>query len=260
MKSFALSAAVAALLFAAPALAQDNHDKGHGGGHAGAAHPGGGHGGGAPHAAPAAPAAAPAARVEHNGSARGAASKPVVPPHQHISPGMTTTTASPAAVYRKAVQDATVRNQKARQDNTRGNNRQNDNRPDNNRSDNNRHDNDRSGGRNNGNNNHSNFGNNNRGNANSHSNFNRRNVTASHHYRYRGNSWNWPSGYRYQRWSFGMTLPSIFWAQNYWISDYSNYGLGYPPPGTVWVRYNDDAILIDRYTGEILEVVYDQFD
>jgi Ni/Co efflux regulator RcnB len=56
-----------------------------------------------------------------------------------------------------------------------------------------------------------------------------------------------------------MTLPSIFWANNYWINDYYDYGLGAPPPGTVWVRYGSDAILIDRYTGEILEVVYDQF-
>jgi Ni/Co efflux regulator RcnB len=120
---------------------------------------------------------------------------------------------------------------------------------------------------NNNNNNNRNLNNNNRNDRNgannrNHSwrnNFNRRNVTASHHYRWRGRSWNWPSGYRYQRWTFGMTLPSVFWSNNYWISDYSDYGLGAPPFGTVWVRYNDDAILIDRDTGEILEVVYDQF-
>lgn len=103
-----------------------------------------------------------------------------------------------------------------------------------------------------------------RGNAmhggNSHANFHRHNVTASHHYHYRGGSYRWPGGYHYQRWSFGMTLPSVFWAQNYWISDYEDYGLSYPPPGCVWVRYGDDAILIDQYSGEILEVVYDQFD
>ena len=90
-------------------------------------------------------------------------------------------------------------------------------------------------------------------------NFNRRNVEARHHYRYRGGSWRWPHGYSYRRWSFGMTLPSLFWSNDYWINDYSYYGLAYPPPGTVWVRYGSDAILIDRYSGEILEVVYGQF-
>ena len=89
--------------------------------------------------------------------------------------------------------------------------------------------------------------------------FNRHNVTASHHFHYRGGNYRWPHGYHYQRWSFGMTLPSIFWGRDYWIDDYSDYGLAYPPPGCVWVRYGDDAILIDEYTGEILEVVYGQF-
>ncbi len=90
--------------------------------------------------------------------------------------------------------------------------------------------------------------------------FHRHNVTASHHFHYRGGNYRWPHGYHYQRWSFGMTLPSIFWGRDYWIDDYSDYGLAYPPPGCVWVRYGDDAILIDEYTGEILEVVYGQFD
>jgi len=93
-----------------------------------------------------------------------------------------------------------------------------------------------------------------------HIDFNRHNVTASRHFHYRGGAWRWPSGYHYQRWSFGMMLPSIFWAQDYWINDYYDYGLAYPPAGAVWVRYGDDALLVDRYTGEILEVVYGQFD
>jgi Ni/Co efflux regulator RcnB len=91
-------------------------------------------------------------------------------------------------------------------------------------------------------------------------NFNRRNVTASHHYHYRGGAYQGPSGYHYHRYSYGDVLPAIFWAQNYWIDDYSDYGLAYPPPGCVWVRYGNDAILIEQDNGQILEVVYDQFD
>jgi Ni/Co efflux regulator RcnB len=33
-----------------------------------------------------------------------------------------------------------------------------------------------------------------------------------------------------------------------------------PPPGCVWVRYGDDALLVDADTGEIVEVVYDLFE
>ena len=32
-----------------------------------------------------------------------------------------------------------------------------------------------------------------------------------------------------------------------------------PMPGTVWVRYGDDALLIDRYTGEVIQVAYGIF-
>lgn len=110
------------------------------------------------------------------------------------------------------------------------------------------------------NNRHSNGLNGNNNHSHGHINFNRHNVTASRHFHYRGGAYRWPGGYHYQRWSFGMTLPSVFWGQNYWIDDYQDYGLAYPPNGAVWVRYGDDALLIDRYSGEILEVVYGQFD
>lgn len=149
-----------------------------------------------------------------------------------IHRGPVTTTASPAAV----VPGGTVHN------NMRGNNAMSGNAM--------------QGGNTRGNNGHNVNGNG----GGSHANFNRRNVTASHHYRYRGGAYSGPSGYSYRRWSYGQVLPSIYISQNYWISDYEDYGLQDPPPGTVWVRYGDDALLIDQYTGEILEVVYDQFD
>jgi Ni/Co efflux regulator RcnB len=92
-----------------------------------------------------------------------------------------------------------------------------------------------------------------------HANFNRRNVTAQHHYHYRGGAYRGPSGYVYRRWAYGDMLPSIYWGRDYWIDDYSDYGLADPPPGCVWVRYGNDAVLIDEDSGEILEIVYDQF-
>jgi Ni/Co efflux regulator RcnB len=68
-----------------------------------------------------------------------------------------------------------------------------------------------------------------------------------------------PNGWYGHRWSFGEFLPSLFWAPNYWLNDYYRYGLPQPPYGTVWVRDGYDALLIDRYSGEIITVEYNVF-
>jgi len=64
-----------------------------------------------------------------------------------------------------------------------------------------------------------------------------------------------PRNYWGQRWSRGNYLPSTFW--RYTLSDYRNYGLGYPPPGTQWVAVDNTIYLIDRFNGYIVEVIYD---
>ena len=84
-----------------------------------------------------------------------------------------------------------------------------------------------------------------------------RNFSAPH--RYRAPSYSRPQGYYYRRWTFGDFLPSLFWGQQFWLSDYYAYDLPPPPRGTVWVRYGNDALLIDRYTGEIITVEYNMF-
>ena len=84
-----------------------------------------------------------------------------------------------------------------------------------------------------------------------------RNTTAQH--RYRAGEYRWPRGFSYRRYSFGEFLPQIFFGQDFWLYDYGDYGLPYPPPGTAWVRYGPDALLIDRYSGEIVEVIYGVF-
>jgi Ni/Co efflux regulator RcnB len=77
--------------------------------------------------------------------------------------------------------------------------------------------------------------------------------------RFHAPSYHRPSGWYYRRWTFGQTLPSLFWAPQYWLNDYFSYDLPAPPPGTVWVRYGNDALLVDRFTGEIITVEYDVF-
>ncbi|MBS0470715.1 MAG: RcnB family protein [Proteobacteria bacterium] len=68
-----------------------------------------------------------------------------------------------------------------------------------------------------------------------------------------------PHGWYYRRWTFGDFLPSLFFGEQYWLDSWSDYGLPYPPPGCVWVRYGNDALLVDEDTGEIIQVVYGVF-
>ena len=84
-----------------------------------------------------------------------------------------------------------------------------------------------------------------------------RNFAAPRHFhigRYRA-----PHGYYYRRWSYGERLPDIYFDRDYWILDFGDYGLMPPPYGYVWVRYGPDALLIDEYSGEIVQVEYGVF-
>ena len=49
--------------------------------------------------------------------------------------------------------------------------------------------------------------------------------------RFHANGYQRPHGWYEHRWVYGEILPSLFWSQNYWLSDYYDYGLSDPPPG-----------------------------
>lgn len=84
-----------------------------------------------------------------------------------------------------------------------------------------------------------------------------RNLNATH--RFSAPGFRWPQGFGYRRYVYGQFLPPVFLTQNYWLYDYADYDLPYPPPGTFWVRYGPDALLVDRHTGEVVQVVYGVF-
>ena len=65
--------------------------------------------------------------------------------------------------------------------------------------------------------------------------------------------------YRYSRLSVGIYLGSAFYGSRYWINNPSYYRLPPAYPGTRWVRYYDDVLLIDTYSGEVIDVIYDFF-
>jgi Ni/Co efflux regulator RcnB len=77
--------------------------------------------------------------------------------------------------------------------------------------------------------------------------------------RFRVGAYHGPRGFSYHRWSYGDRLPSSYYARQFWLFNAIAYGLFSPPPGLIWVRYGDDALLIDQYTGEIVQVRYDVF-
>lgn len=63
----------------------------------------------------------------------------------------------------------------------------------------------------------------------------------------------------YSRFSIGIYLDSILFDQDYWIDDPWTYRLP-PVYGTLrWVRYYDDAVLIDIRDGYVVDVIYDFF-
>lgn len=65
--------------------------------------------------------------------------------------------------------------------------------------------------------------------------------------------------YRYSRLNIGIYLGAPFFAQQYWIADPWAYRLPPADPPYRWVRYYDDVLLIDTYTGQVVDVIYDFF-
>ena len=68
-----------------------------------------------------------------------------------------------------------------------------------------------------------------------------------------------PFGWGYNPYQIGWRLWPSYYSSNYWINDPWQYRLPYAPPGTRWVRYYDDAILVDMWSGQVVDVIYNFF-
>lgn len=79
-------------------------------------------------------------------------------------------------------------------------------------------------------------------------------IYSSRH-RYRGHYWSPPIGFYVHVWNFGEHLPRGWYQPNYRILDWWTYDLPVPPPGYVWVRIGDDALLTDEFNGRVIQVV-----
>lgn len=82
----------------------------------------------------------------------------------------------------------------------------------------------------------------------------------SHRQVYRLNRYYPPySSYRYRRLSIGFYMNSLFFSSRYLIDDPGYYRLP-PAYGPYrWVRYYDDALLVNIYSGEVVDVIHDFF-
>ena len=65
--------------------------------------------------------------------------------------------------------------------------------------------------------------------------------------------------YSYRRLSVGFFLQSLFFGQNYQIQDPRYYRLPEVYGPYRWVRYYDDAVLVDIYSGEVVDVINNFF-
>lgn len=68
-----------------------------------------------------------------------------------------------------------------------------------------------------------------------------------------------PFGWSYRPYQIGWRLWPGYYGSRYRIHDPYQYRLPYAPAGTVWVRYWDDALLVDTWTGEVIDVIHNFF-
>lgn len=68
-----------------------------------------------------------------------------------------------------------------------------------------------------------------------------------------------PFGWNYQRYGIGWRLWPSYYSSSYWLSDPYMYRLPYAPWPYKWVRYYDDALLVNIYSGQVVDVMYDFF-
>jgi Ni/Co efflux regulator RcnB len=73
--------------------------------------------------------------------------------------------------------------------------------------------------------------------------------------RFNGGRYIYPSNFYIRAWGYGDQLPYGWYGSDYRLMDWWSYDLPMPPPGYDWVRVGDDALLIDTFTGEVVQVV-----
>ncbi|MBR7620764.1 RcnB family protein [Phenylobacterium sp. 20VBR1] len=77
--------------------------------------------------------------------------------------------------------------------------------------------------------------------------------------RYRGYAYRPPSGFYIRSWGYGDQLPRSWWSNQYRLNDWWSYGLPIPPIGIEYVRVGEDVLLVDMFSGRVVQVIRDVF-
>jgi Ni/Co efflux regulator RcnB len=86
----------------------------------------------------------------------------------------------------------------------------------------------------------------------------RRTITTTRHYN--AGAFVAPTGYTYSRYELGARMPAVLLGDDSLVlTNYSTYALTAPPSGLTWIRVGNDALLVDRKTGEVVETDYGLF-
>ncbi len=68
-----------------------------------------------------------------------------------------------------------------------------------------------------------------------------------------------PYGWGYRRFSIGFSLWPSYYGSSFWLDDPWRYRLP-PAYGPYrWIRYYDDALLVNIYTGQVVDVIHNVF-
>ncbi|PTQ10803.1 hypothetical protein CLG96_10400 [Sphingomonas oleivorans] len=86
-----------------------------------------------------------------------------------------------------------------------------------------------------------------------------RDYRRSHREVYRRPAYAGPRGYSYRRVVVGHRFAPVYYAPRYVIADPRRYRLPHPVGANRWVRYGNDAVLVDARTGRVRAVHYGFF-
>jgi Ni/Co efflux regulator RcnB len=95
----------------------------------------------------------------------------------------------------------------------------------------------------------------------------RRDRDDRHRWSYRGYEYNsfrispfyYPRGWEYRSWRVGERLPYMFLSSTYFIDNWYDFDLPQPPYGYHWARFGPDAVLVNNWSGEVVDVIYGIF-
>ena len=68
-----------------------------------------------------------------------------------------------------------------------------------------------------------------------------------------------PFGWDYHRFGVGWRMWPSYYSHRYWLHDPWSYRLPHAPWPYQWVRYYDDAVLVNTITGRVEDVIYNFF-